>query len=58
VKKDAEKIFKYKCVLIEVQHTWDVKAKVIPIIISATVSLSRSFQKQVDGISRKYSGTT
>jgi len=32
-KKGAEKILKYKDLVIEIQPTWNVKAKVIPVLI-------------------------
>jgi hypothetical protein len=36
IKKEAEKILKYKNLTIEVQHMCNVKTKVIPVIIRAT----------------------
>jgi hypothetical protein len=35
IKKESEKILKYKDLVIEIQRTWDVKAEVIPVIIAA-----------------------
>jgi hypothetical protein len=32
IKKEAEKILKYQNFIIEIQHMWNVKAKVIPIM--------------------------
>jgi len=36
IKKEAEKILKYKDLTIETQRMWNVKTKVIPVIIGAT----------------------
>ena len=36
IKKEAEKILVYEDLLIESQHMWNVKAKVIPVIKGAT----------------------
>jgi hypothetical protein len=39
--KEAEKILKYKNLTIEIQRMWNVKTKVIPVIIGATGTISR-----------------
>jgi hypothetical protein len=39
-KKEAEKILKYKDPTIEIQRMWNVKTKVIPVIIGATGTIS------------------
>jgi hypothetical protein len=44
IKKDAEKIPKYKDLIIEIQRMWNVKTKVTPVIIGATGTISKSFQ--------------
>jgi len=54
IKKEAEKILKYKDLTIEVQHIWNVKTKVIPVIIGATGTISKSFRKYVSNITGKH----
>ena len=46
----AEKILKYKDLTIEIQRMWNVKTKVIPVIIDATGTISKSFTKYVSNI--------
>jgi len=41
IKKEAEKILKYKDLKIEIQRTWNVKIKAIPVIIGATGTISK-----------------
>ena len=50
IKKEAEKILKYKDLTIETQRTWNVKTKVIPAITGATGAISKSFRKYVSNI--------
>jgi len=54
IKKEAEKILKYKDLTIEIQHIWNVKTKVIPVITGATWTISKSFRKYVSNIPGKY----
>jgi hypothetical protein len=50
IKKEAEKILKYEDLTIEIQRMWNVKTKVIPVIIGATGTISKSFRKYVRNI--------
>jgi len=54
IKKEAEKILKYKDLTIEIQCMWNVKTKVIPGIIGATGTISKSFRKYVSNIPGKH----
>jgi len=54
IKKEAEKILKYKNLTIEIQRMWNVKTKVIPAIIGATGTISKSFRKYVSNIPGKH----
>ena len=50
IKKEAEKILKYKDLTIEIQHMWNVETKVIPVITGATGTISKTFRKYVSNI--------
>jgi hypothetical protein len=50
IKKEAEKILKYEDLTIELQRMWNVKTKVMPVIIGATGTISKSFRKYVSNI--------
>ena len=50
IKKEAEKILKYKDLTIEIRSMWNVKTKVIPVIIGATGTISKSFRKYVSNV--------
>ena len=50
IKKEAEKILKYEDLTIEIQRMWNVKTKVIPVIIGATGTVSKTFRKYVSNI--------
>jgi len=56
IKKDAEKILKYKDLTIEIQRMWNVKTKVIPVIIGTTGTISKSFRKYASNIPRNHEG--
>jgi hypothetical protein len=50
IQKEAEKILKYKYLTIEIQRMWNIKTRVIPVIIGATGAISKSFRKYVSTI--------
>jgi len=50
LKKEAEKILKYKDLTIEIQPMWNVKTKVIPVLIGATGTVSKTFRKYISNI--------
>jgi len=54
IKKEVEKILKYKDLTIETQRMWNVKTKVIPLITGATGAISKSFRKYVSNIPGKH----
>jgi hypothetical protein len=54
IKKEAEKILKYKDLIIEIQRMWNVKTKVTPVIIGATGTVSKSFRKYLSSIPGKH----
>ena len=54
IKKEAEKILKYKDLTIEIQLMWNVKTKVIPVTIGATGTISKSFRIYVSNITGKH----
>jgi hypothetical protein len=54
IKKEAEKILKYKDLIIEIQHMWNVKAKVIPVITGATGTISISLRQYLSNIPGKH----
>jgi hypothetical protein len=50
IKKEAEKVLKYKDLIIEIQPMWSVKTKTTPVIIEATGTISKSFRKYLSSI--------
>jgi hypothetical protein len=50
IKKEAEKILKYKDLIIEIQRMWNVKTKVTPVIMGATGTISKSFRKYLSSV--------
>ena len=54
IKREVEKILKYKDLTTEIRRMWNVKTKVIPVIIGATGTVSKSFRKYVSNIPGKH----
>jgi len=54
IKKEAENILKYKDLTTEIQRMWNVKTKVMPVIIGATGTISKSFRKYMSNIPGKH----
>jgi hypothetical protein len=48
IKKEAEKILKYKDLTTEIQHMWNVNTEVIPVTIGATGIISKSLRKYLN----------
>jgi hypothetical protein len=53
IKREGEKILKYKDLTIEIQRMWNVKTAVIPVIIGATGTVSKSVRKYLSNIPGK-----
>jgi hypothetical protein len=53
-KKGAEKILKYKDLIIEIQCLWNVKAKAKPVIIWETGNISKSLRQYLNNIPGKH----
>jgi uncharacterized protein YycO len=54
IKKEADKILKYKDLITENQRMWSVKAKVIPVTTGATGTTSKSLRQYLSNISEKH----
>jgi hypothetical protein len=54
IKKEAEKILKYKDLITEIQRMWNVKTQVTPVIIGATGTISKSFRKYLSSVPGKH----
>jgi hypothetical protein len=50
IRKEPDKIPKHKDLTIEIQCMWNVKTKVIPVIIGETGTISKSFRKYMNKI--------
>ena len=51
---EAEKILKYKDPVLEIQRTWNVKAKVVPVKTRATRTISQSLRQYLSNIPGKH----
>jgi hypothetical protein len=54
INKEAEKILKYKNLVIEIQRMWNVKTNVIPVKIGATGTISKSLRQYLSNIPGKH----
>jgi hypothetical protein len=52
-KKETKKILKYKDLITEIQCMWNVEVKVIPVIILATGTISKSLREYLSNIPGK-----
>jgi len=50
IKEEAEKILKYKDLLIEIHGMWNVKANVISVTIGVTGTISKSLRQYLSNI--------
>ena len=55
VHKEAEKKLKYKSLCMEIQRMWKLKFTIIPVIIGATGTVTRSLRKNLETIQGKQS---
>jgi hypothetical protein len=53
IKRDDVKILKYKDLKIEIQHMWNVKTKVIPVILGATRTISIPEKDKIKELQKK-----
>ena len=54
ITKEAEEILKYKDFKTRIQRMWNVKAKVIPVIIGATGNISISLRQYLNNVPGKH----
>jgi hypothetical protein len=54
INKEDEKVLKYEDFTIEFQRMWNVKAKLIPVIIGATGTISKSLRQYSSNIPGKH----
>jgi protein required for attachment to host cells len=54
IKEEAEKILKYTGLIIKIQRMWNLKAKVIALIIGATGNISKSLRQYLSNMLGKH----
>jgi len=54
IKKETDKVINCKDLTIEIRRMWNVKAKVIPVIIGATGTISKSLRQYLRNIPGTY----
>jgi hypothetical protein len=54
IKKEAEDVLKYKDLIGETQRIWNVKEKIVPIIIGASGTISKSLRPYLSNIPGKH----
>ena len=54
IKKEAEKILQYKKLIIEIRYMWNVKQKLIPLIIGVTGTIAKSLRQYLSNIQGKH----
>jgi hypothetical protein len=54
MKKEAEKVLKYKDLTLEIERMWNVKTNVIRVIIGASGTISKSFRIYLKNITGKH----
>ena len=50
VQKEAEKKLKYKSLCIEIQRMWNLKCTIVPVIIGAIGTVTRSVRKHLETV--------
>ena len=55
VQKEPEKKLKYKSLCIEIQRMWNLKCRIIPVIIGATGIVTGSLRKNLEAVPGKHS---
>ena len=54
IKNEAEKMLKYKDPVLEIQRTWNVKGKVVPVKTRANETISQSLRQYLSNIPGKH----